>query len=472
MRRRLLLVSLSLIGLLLLALMVPLIATYASDRTQAMFVSRLGDVTRFAVVAEDALETGLAEELNVDLERYVDVYGGSVLVANADRQVVAHAGADAVVDAPEVQETIDRALSGAGSQPPATVWPWSDDDVVIGSPVGRDAQVLGAVVVVAPTSAVKGSITSGLAWLVATGIVVVLLMVFGAVVPFVGWILRPVHDLEHAAKDLADGDLSSRAHELGPPELRHLARSFNAMVDNVEMSQRQQRELVADAAHQLGNPLTALRLRVENLAATGSPPAAVEPVLEETDRLSSIVESLLRLSQVGARRVAPVEVDVAEIVRERCAMWEPVFTRLRVDLPDRALALSSPDVVEVVLDSLLDNAAKFAPGSPVDVTVSVTGEDAPEGKVEVRVRDHGQGLHPDDVAKVGARFFRGRQHQNVPGTGLGLAIVRARVADLGGSMVVSTPSDGGLEVAVVLSAVTGDALGSSAPLPDAGAEAR
>ena len=469
MRRRLLLVSLSLIGVLLLALMVPLIATYASDRTQAMFVSRLDDVTRFAVVAEDALETGLAEELNADLERYVDVYGGSVLVANADRQVVVEAGAGAVGDAPEVRETIDRALSGAGSQPPATVWPWSGDDVVIGSPVGRDAQVLGAVVVVAPTSAVKASVARGLAWLVAVGVVVVLLMVFGAVVPFVSWILRPVHDLEHAAKDLADGDLSSRAHELGPPELRHLARSFNAMVDNVEMSQRQQRELVADAAHQLGNPLTALRLRVENLAATGSPPAAVEPVLEETDRLSSIVESLLRLSQVGARRVVPVEVDVAAIVRERCAMWEPVFPRLQVDLPDEALALSSPEVIEVVLDSLLDNAAKFAPDSPVEVTVTGGG---PTERVEVRVRDHGQGLHPDDVAKVGARFFRGRQHQNVPGTGLGLAIVRARVDDLGGSMVVSTPSDGGLEVRVVLSTATGGARGSSAPLPDEGAGER
>ncbi|MEI7057169.1 HAMP domain-containing sensor histidine kinase [Nocardioides sp. CCNWLW239] len=470
MRRRLLLVSLSLVGLLLLALMVPLVATYASDRTQAMFVSRLGDVTRFAVVAEDALESGLAEELSVDLERYVDVYGGSVLVTDADRRVVAQAGAEATGDDPEVQETIERALSGAGSQPPATVWPWSGDDVVIGSPVGRDAQVLGAVVVVAPTSAVKDSIARGLAWLVAAGLVVVLVMVFGAVVPFVGWILRPVDDLEHAAKDLADGDLSSRAHELGPPELRHLARSFNAMVDNVEMSQRQQRELVADAAHQLGNPLTALRLRVENLAATGSPVAAVEPVLEETDRLSSIVDSLLRLSQVGAHRVAPVEVDVAEIVRERCEMWEPVFTRLRVDLPEKALALTLPDVVEVVLDSLLDNAAKFAPDSPVEVTV--TGGDVPAEKIEVRVRDHGQGLHPDDVAKVGARFFRGRQHQNVPGTGLGLAIVRARVDDLGGSMVVSTPSDGGLEVAVVLPAATADALGNSALPPDEGAGAR
>ncbi|MFE6510095.1 ATP-binding protein [Nocardioides sp. NPDC057767] len=470
MRRRLLLVSLSLIGVLLLALMVPLIATYASDRTQAMFVSRLGDVSRFAVVAENALETGLAEDLDGDLQRYVDVYGGSVLVADADRQVVAQAGAEAVGDDPQVQETIDRALSGAGSQPPDTIWPWSGDNVVIGSPVGRDAQVLGAVVVVAPTNAVQGSIARGLAWLVAAGLVVVLLMVFGAVVPFVSWILRPVHDLEHAAKDLADGDLSSRAHELGPPELRHLARSFNAMVDNVETSQRQQRELVADAAHQLGNPLTALRLRVESLAATGSPSAAVEPVLEETDRLSSIVESLLRLSQVGARRVTPVEVDVAEIVRERCAMWEPVFTRLRTDVPDRAIALSSPEVVQVVLDSLLDNAAKFAPDSPVEVTV--TGGGTPADSVEVRVRDHGQGLHPDDVAKVGARFFRGRQHQNVPGTGLGLAIVRARVDDLGGSMVVSTPSDGGLEVRVVLSAVTGDALGSSAPPPDEGATGR
>lgn len=462
MRRRLLLVSSSLMGLFLVALMTPLITTYASDRTQALFASRLGDVNRFAVLAEDALERGAMDGLDTDAERYVDAYGGSMLVANANREIVLRAGDTRVMDGPDTEEAIDRALAGAGAEAPRTVWPWNEDRVVIGSPVGRDAQVLGAVVMVAPTEAVQGSIGRGLAWLTAIGLLAVLVMIYGAIVPFAGWILRPVHDLEHAAADLAEGDLASRAHELGPPELRNLARSFNVMADNVETSQRHQRELVADAAHQLGNPLTALRLRVESLASTS--PKEAEPVLEETDRLSNIVDSLLSLSQVGAHRTVPEVIDMTVVVRRRCAMWEPVFDDLVVDVPDEARVLATPELLDVALDSLLDNAAKFAPGSPVSVTV--VPEEAGSGRMALRVRDHGEGLHPDDAAKVGARFFRGRHHQNVPGTGLGLAIVQAQLDDLGGSLVVSAPSDGGLEVSVILPAATGDVRGSSAGRPD------
>jgi signal transduction histidine kinase len=464
-RRRLLVVSLSLVGVLMVALMAPLVTTYASDRTQDLFVGRLGDVTRFAVLAEDALESGEATGLQADLERYVDVYGGAVLVTNANREVVARAG-DLVLGDPEESAVLDRALSGAGSQPPGTVWPWGDDDVVIGSPVGRDAQVLGAVLMVAPTAPVQASVSRGLSWLTVAGLAIVLVTAYGLIVPLVGWILRPVRDLDHAAEELASGDLSSRAHETGPPELRHLARTFNAMADNVETSQRQQRELVADAAHQLGNPLTALRLRVENLASAAGRRKAVDPVLEETDRLSEIVDSLLRLSQVGARRVAPAVVDVAALVRHRCEMWEPVFERLDVEAPAAAPALATPDLVDVALDAFLDNAAKFAPGSPVTVRV----EQLPDGGVRLSVRDRGRGLHPEDAAKVGSRFFRGREHQNVPGTGLGLAIVRARLEDEGGSLAVSAPEDGGLRVEVTLPASPA-APGSSAPHPDGAAGA-
>jgi methyl-accepting chemotaxis protein len=240
MRRRLLWVSLSLTGALLLALMAPLLTTYAADRTQDAFVARLGDVTRFAVLAEDTLETGEADALRTDLERYVDVYGGSVLVVNANREVVVRAGSADVEALPGASDTVERSLRGAGSRQPGTVWPWSEDQMLIGSPVGRDAQVLGAVVMAAPTQNVQSGVLQGLAWMTLLGLVTLLVTTYGLVVPFVGWILRPVHDLDHAAKQLAGGDLSSRAHAAGPPELRDLATSFNAMADSVETSQRQQ----------------------------------------------------------------------------------------------------------------------------------------------------------------------------------------------------------------------------------------
>jgi signal transduction histidine kinase len=443
-RRRLLVLWVTLVGIVLLALMVPLISTYASDRTQDLFVDRLADVTRFAVVAEDALEGGPTEGLATDLGRYAEVYGGSVLVARANRQIVVRSGPEPDPHDARVPDMIEDALAGRSSPPPDTAWPWTDDYLVIGSPVGRDAQVLGAVVMVVPTSSVQDSVAAWLRWLVVLGLATLLLTVFGVVVPFVGWVMRPVHDLSLAAKRLAAGDLGSRAHHLGPPELRELASTFNAMAVNVETSQRQQRDLVADAAHQLGNPLVSLRLRLENLGSSGVDADQVQTVLEETDRLNDIVVSLLDLSQVGASTAEVVTVDVAAQVRHRCEMWAPVFgDGLTVDAPVSAQALATPDLVDVVLDALLDNAGKFAPGAPVCVTLQSRLD-----RLLLSVRDGGAGLHPEDVPKVGSRFFRGRQHQNVPGTGLGLAIIRARVEDVGGSMAVRPAAGGGLEVEV------------------------
>lgn len=465
MGRRLLVVSVTLVSVLLLALMAPLINAYAADRTQDLFVKRLGDVTRFAVLAEDALEGDGFGELITDLARYAEVYGGTVIVTNANRAVVASSAAHVDPARPEVSSVIDRALSGSGSPQPATAWPWVDRPFVLGSPVGRDAQVLGAVVMIAPTDSVRDSVGQRLMWLGIAGLATLVLTAFGLVGPLVGWILRPVHDLDDAAKRLARGNLTSRAaHQTGPPELRDLARSFNVMADNVEISQQQQRDLIADASHQLGNPLTALRLRVENLGAAAEPePDAIAKALEETDRLSAIVESLLDLSQVGAHRVATGCVDVAGQVRHRCDMWAPMFEQLHVDTQDNACALATDDLIDVVLDALLDNAAKFAAGSAVEVTVATDAD-----QVVLTVRDHGPGLDAEDVAKVGARFFRGRQHQNISGTGLGLAIVRARVLDIGGEFVVTSATGGGLAVQTRFPEFTPVAPGSNGPLPGEG----
>jgi signal transduction histidine kinase len=458
-RRRLLVLSVTLVGLVLVSLTVPLVTTYAEDRTQDLFVNRLGHVTRFAVLAENSLEAGDAQALDVDLDRYAEVYGGSVVVMNANRQVVAQGGG-AGLGEPEVDDVIDVALAGRASSPPPIAWPWSSHSVVIGSPVGRDAQVLGAVVMVAPTESVEDGVTRWMTWLTLGGIAVLLLTIFGFVSPFVGWVMRPVHALDAAARRLAGGDLTSRTHQTGPPELRELAGSFNTMADNVETSQQQQRDLVADAAHQLGNPLTSLRLRVEGLQGSGADEDDVDAVLEETDRLGRIVGSLLDLSQVGAHAVAPETVDVAAQARHRCDMWQPVFTDLRVDATGAAPARATEGLVDLVLDALLDNAAKFAPDAAVDVQVATTADE-----IVLRVRDHGSGLAADDVAKVGDRFFRGREHQNVAGTGLGLAIVRARVRDVGGRVDVGLAPDGGLVVSVAL--VRAGSRGSSATPHDA-----
>jgi signal transduction histidine kinase len=143
-------------------------------------------------------------------------------------------------------------------------------------------------------------------------------------------------------------------------------------------------------------------------------------------------------------------------------MWSPMFGSLRVHAPTSAPASATNEIVDVVLDALLDNAAKFAAGSPVDVAVAMSDD----GSVRLSVRDHGPGLDAEDIEKVGARFFRGRRHQNVPGTGLGLAIVRARVVDIGGTFAVVPAAGRGLQVETRFRGFSGPAPGSSAATPD------
>ncbi|WP_370616753.1 sensor histidine kinase [Mumia sp. Pv 4-285] len=460
MRRRLLVLSTVALSVLLVALIVPLIGTYASDRTQDLFVTRQADLNRLTVVAGTALETGSVASLRSELARYEEVYGARLVVVDADRRTVAASPGE--LDPAAVPRAVSRALAGNSAEEPQPFWPWSAETYVVAAPIGRDAEVFGAVVMDIPTGPVRDDVATRLALLLAAGLGVLLLAAVGVAVPLVRWILRPVDELDDATRRMAHGDLSTRVPaDDGPPELRRLASSFNDMADHVELSQQQQAELVADASHQLGNPLTALRLRVETLSAGADDEVAAELdlVLRETDRLTRIVDSLLDLGQVEAERAPLVPVDVAAAVRTRCHVWEPAIADLRVDAPSSATALATADVVDVVLDAVLDNATKFAAGAPVEVSVL----EGPE-TVDLVVRDHGPGIPEDDLPKVGARFFRGARHQNVHGTGLGLAIVRAHVVKAGGDLVVRRPAGDGLEVRVILRR---PARGSSAARRDA-----
>ncbi|WP_167006886.1 HAMP domain-containing sensor histidine kinase [Mumia sp. ZJ430] len=474
MRRRLLALSTLALSILLAALLGPLISTYASDRTQELFVTRQADLNRFAVVAANALETGSVSSLRSELDRYEEVHGARVVVVDAGRRTIAASSGD--LEPASVPRQVTRALAGNSAEKPAPVWPWSDDTFVLASPIGRDAHVLGAVLMEASTQGVRDDVAARLALLVVAGLAVLLVAAAGVAVPLVRWILRPVDDLDEAARRVAHGDLATRVPaSAGPPELRRLATSFNAMANHVQVAQRQQSDLVADASHQLGNPLTALRLRVETLSADAEPEdaAQLDLVLAETDRLTRIVDSLLDLGQIGAEPPPVTEVDVAAAVRARCRIWEQAVPGLTVGAPDRILALATVEVVDVVLDATLDNATKFALGSPVEVTVgevTIRAADATEtAAVEIRVRDNGSGVRDEDLAKVGARFFRGAQHQNVHGTGLGLAIVRAHVVQLGGTFAVGRPPGGGFEVRVTLRS---PAPGSSAARRGAAPAAR
>ena len=213
----------------------------------------------------------------------------------------------------------------------------------------------------------------------------------------------------------------------------------------------EQRAFVADASHQLRTPLTALRLRLENLQTRVSTEAAAEldAVIDETTRLAALVADLLQLARADEH--APVEhrrparpgrgTDRHVVCRRRRAG----HLRSRCAAPeDAVLARAVPGAVEQVLDNLLDNALN---ASPDDGTVRVELDPGSDEHV-LAVSDQGPGLSDEDKDRAIRRFWRG--DASTPGTGLGLAIASALVTGSVARSSLTDAADHGLRVVVRL----------------------
>ncbi|MEZ5215261.1 MAG: HAMP domain-containing sensor histidine kinase [Ilumatobacteraceae bacterium] len=251
------------------------------------------------------------------------------------------------------------------------------------------------------------------------------------------------------ARAIADGELGARAH-VGPgaPELQQLATGFNTMADKVQWAMERERRFVANASHHLGNLLTPLRIRVESLRL--APDENGVELRSELDRLEAVVARLMELNRAEEIDQEPQVVDVSATVDEALALWRAVGDGLGIELRregrERAsYAWSIPGAIEEAIDNLLDNSAKYAPGSVVTVKV-VQGLE----NVRVVVSDHGPGMSEDDIAQAHSRFWRGSGHQNQPGSGLGLAILDALAERCGGRLELRNAVGGGLEASFVL----------------------
>jgi len=285
-----------------------------------------------------------------------------------------------------------------------------------------------------------------LAWLIASVFAIV-------IAALAGWFVSkrvtgPVVVLEKATRQMEQGNLSVRVNLLNErqQEFISLADSFNGMAEQVEQTVSTLREFVADAAHELHTPLTALQTNLE-LARDEKNVSARTRYLsraqEQGQRLEALVKSLLDLSRVEATKSTSgfALVNLAQLVREIGEQFAS-----RAEQTERSFTLSAPnDAVIVrgnesqlrqVVINLLENALKFTPATG---SVSLQLETS-EDEVLLAVSDSGIGIPTEDLPHIFERFHRARNVSEYPGNGLGLAIVHAIVKSQGGQ--VSGSSNG------------------------------
>ena len=476
MRARLFALLLTLIALVVVALQMPLATNYATNAQRQVFIDRLQDTNRFALLLRDGAGASELSALRDELDRYYKVYGIPAVVLDAHRNVMLSSGTVDLTNR-AVRARVDTALSGRSTEETA-IWPWQHSPLVVAVPflAGEGAGVAGVVVTVSPTDKLRAKVAT--IWLVLAALSLGAIVLFVAVADALArWILRPVGALDKAAHAITSGDLASRAPvSSGPPELRRLARSFNDMAATVSGALEQQRVFVAEASHQMRNPLTALLLRLDNLAnAAADEHAGALPenakveyteAVQEGQRLQRILEELLALARAERHLGSVRAVDAGAVLDERLGAW-----RIRADLKGQVLvrsgvasaeAVADPESLGRVLDELLDNATRYAGEDGVIVAALRAGPGSP-GVVRITVSDDGEGLPAVELERVTDRFWRSPTHANVPGTGLGLSIVASLLQTFGARLEVTAGARGGLAVTCVLPAPLSVEVSSAVP---------
>jgi signal transduction histidine kinase len=453
--RRLLFSYLTVTALALALLAIPLGITNAHRERERLLFDIERDADSMASVVQGSL-TDKAMRRS-DITEYAARTGGHVIVVNAQGRAVLdtdrpNAPGRDYSTRPEIRSAL-RGLRVDGSR-------FSSDLgttlLYAAVPASVSGRVSGAVRITYPTATLDARVRQMWARLalLCGGVLVAVAAVGFALARTV---TRPVRGLEHATERIAEGDLRARVDERnGPPELRHLAIAFNAMADRVERLIDVQEHFVADASHQLRTPLTALRLRLENLEAGASP--ADQPRLiaagQEVARMARLVDGLLMLARGADDRDVRVPFDVVAIVRERVDIWSDVARDRGVTIsfehPAEARATGVPGAVDQIVDNLVDNAlAVSGEGASIGVRVTVA-----RSSVEIHVLDDGPGLDAADREQAFGRFWRGAA--SAPGgSGLGLSIVQQLAASCGGRARLDARPDGGIDAVVVIPAATG-----------------
>ncbi|MFI6101216.1 sensor histidine kinase [Lentzea sp. NPDC051213] len=258
--------------------------------------------------------------------------------------------------------------------------------------------------------------------------------------------LRPVERMRVAAGELPHGQRLPV-----PPsrdELQALAEALNALLARRDEASDRLRRFTGDAAHELRSPVASVRAQAEVAVAHPDPDFSIEvleSVVEESIRLSALVDSLLILAR--ADTAEPSRAEAVDLVLEAEAAIERLDTDLLVRLnapPSACLASAARSEVELVLDNLLRNAARYA-FSTISVTLVPVGRD-----VRLLVDDDGHGIPVEHRAKVFDRFYRVEEDRgrSSGGFGLGLALVAHLVRRRGGSVRVAESPAGGARLEI------------------------
>ena len=257
--------------------------------------------------------------------------------------------------------------------------------------------------------------------------------------------LRPLERVGRRAAKVGLHELKPLDAQKAPVELRPFVESINRMIERLSVLVNAERKFIADAAHELRSPISALQLQIDNLRA--APPDQYHERFEElrrgVARTGSLVSQLLGLAraEIGGAQRAVADIALPQLVTDVLADLLPLADARSVDLGverlDDASVRATEADMRMLVRNLVDNAVRYGrEGGRVDVTVRREAQTA-----TIEVTDDGPGIAAEDLPHVFDRFFRARGN-DAEGSGLGLAIAQALAQRYGARVTLENRSDG------------------------------
>lgn len=292
--------------------------------------------------------------------------------------------------------------------------------------------------------------------IVPIGIIAVLIAWFAGR-SITGRALRPLREVNAALRSIAEGDFTPKLIVASDSSLGELTRTYNEVAQRLNeatLERRRQdaelRQFIADAGHELRTPLTIFMgyldaLRSDVVADPESVKRVQDTMMDESRKMRNIIEKLILLARLERPVAVTAEpVDLGSIAARAVDALRPIAgDRLHLEQKTPATVLGDDSELYEAVKNVVENAVRYAPGSPVDVRLRREGDAA-----VIEVADRGPGMRPVDVEHAFDRFYRGTSRADVDGSGLGLAIAKRAVERVGGS--ISLESEAGKGTAVQL----------------------
>ena len=262
---------------------------------------------------------------------------------------------------------------------------------------------------------------------------------------FSEWFTKPLRQLSRAARQMAKGNYAVQVESRRSDELGDLAQDFNHMAEEVQRAAQMQRDLLANVSHDLRTPLTLIKgyaETVRDLTGTDAEKRTEQCniIVDETDRLSALVNSVMELSKVqsGAEKPNLIDFDMGELCFEVAGRYDALCDQnhwhLELQADEAAPVRADPAMMERVLHNLLGNAFHHI-GADGQVMLRVLPQ---ADGCRVEIEDHGPGIPPEDLPYIFDRYYRARQDSGKVGTGLGLSITKAILQQHGFAFGVSS----------------------------------